>query len=199
MQRLMIATCLMLLSANALRAQDAPAEKGPTEKARHTAVALNYCRAAFHRIRKDPSDEVLAQEQEKILSNLKLDSINSPDIIKLYTSVLDEINGIAIADRERALARRNHSTSVQRKLAWDVLAMGTDIATGQFGNALRTGANSWWDYRMNQFARGMGLRIDLILASDELSETLAAAYIDVEPRKNERPSDHTPVVAEFDW
>ncbi len=61
------------------------------------------------------------------------------------------------------------------------------------------GYYSWWDYRMNQFARGMGLRIDLILASDELSETLAAAYIDVEPRKNERPSDHTPVVAEFDW
>ncbi len=61
------------------------------------------------------------------------------------------------------------------------------------------GYYSWWDYRMNQFARGMGLRIDLILASDELSETLSAAYIDVEPRKNERPSDHTPVVAEFDW
>ncbi|KAA3641191.1 MAG: exodeoxyribonuclease III [Proteobacteria bacterium] len=58
---------------------------------------------------------------------------------------------------------------------------------------------SWWDYRMNKFARGMGLRIDLILASDELSETLSSAYIDVEPRKNERPSDHTPVVAEFDW
>jgi exodeoxyribonuclease-3 len=58
---------------------------------------------------------------------------------------------------------------------------------------------SWWDYRMNQFARGMGLRIDLILASDELSETLSSSYIDVEPRKNERPSDHTPVVAEFDW
>ena len=61
------------------------------------------------------------------------------------------------------------------------------------------GYYSWWDYRMNQFARGMGLRIDLILASDELSETLSSAYIDVEPRKNERPSDHTPVVAEFDW
>ncbi|MCX7545378.1 exodeoxyribonuclease III [Marinicella gelatinilytica] len=61
------------------------------------------------------------------------------------------------------------------------------------------GFYSWWDYRMNKFARGMGLRIDLILAADELSETLQAAYIDVEPRKNERPSDHTPVVAEFDW
>ena len=63
----------------------------------------------------------------------------------------------------------------------------------------QAGYFSWWDYRMNQFARGMGLRIDLILASDELSETLSASYIDVGPRKNDRPSDHTPVVAEFDW
>lgn len=166
MQRLMIATCLILsttclfagkppagkapaqkTSAAQAPAEKAPDEDAPTEKARNTAVALNYCRAAFHRIRKDPSDEVLAEEQEKILSNLKLDAINDTDIIKLYTSVLDEINDIAVADRERALARRNHSTSVQRKIAWDVLAMGTDIATGQFGNALRTGANSWWDYR----------------------------------------------------
>lgn len=61
------------------------------------------------------------------------------------------------------------------------------------------GFYSWWDYRMNKFARGMGLRIDLILAADEVSETLQSAYIDVEPRKDERPSDHAPVVAEFDW
>ena len=58
---------------------------------------------------------------------------------------------------------------------------------------------SWWDYRTNGFARGLGLRIDLVLATDELSETLAAAWIDKEPRTWERPSDHTPVIAEFDW
>ncbi|QDU35782.1 hypothetical protein Mal4_00640 [Maioricimonas rarisocia] len=144
--RVIVATCLTLLATGA-HAEDAPADKAPTEKARATAVALNYCRAAFHRIRKDPSDEVLAEEQEKILSNLKLDSISDPDIIKLYSSVLDEINDISVADRERTLARSHHMSTVQRKVAWDVLAMGTDIATGQFGNALRTGANSWWDYR----------------------------------------------------
>ncbi len=61
------------------------------------------------------------------------------------------------------------------------------------------GFYSWWDYRMNGFARNLGLRIDLVLCTDELSEALTSAYIDLEPRKKERPSDHTPVVAEFDW
>lgn len=58
---------------------------------------------------------------------------------------------------------------------------------------------SWWDYRMNGFARNLGLRIDLILCSDQMAESINAAYIDLEPRKAERPSDHTVVVAEFDW
>jgi exodeoxyribonuclease-3 len=57
---------------------------------------------------------------------------------------------------------------------------------------------SWWDYRQAAFRRGLGLRIDLVLASTGLAGRCTAAYIDVEPRRQERPSDHTPVVAEFD-
>ncbi len=57
---------------------------------------------------------------------------------------------------------------------------------------------SWWDYRQAAFRRGMGLRIDLVLASQAMAERCTSAYIDVEPRRQERPSDHTPVVAEFD-
>jgi len=60
------------------------------------------------------------------------------------------------------------------------------------------GAFSWWDYRMNAFKRRMGLRIDLILLSESLAPRCKAARIDVEPRKLERPSDHTPVIAELD-
>jgi len=56
---------------------------------------------------------------------------------------------------------------------------------------------SWWDYRQAAFRRNLGLRIDHILASPALAETCTACYIDKEPRKWERPSDHTPVVAEF--
>ena len=59
-------------------------------------------------------------------------------------------------------------------------------------------AFSWWDYRRAGFQRNAGLRIDLILASEALSKACSASYIDREPRAWERPSDHTPVVAEFD-
>jgi len=57
---------------------------------------------------------------------------------------------------------------------------------------------SWWDYRAAAFRRGMGLRIDLVLASKPLAGKCAAGSIDVEPRRQERPSDHTPVIAEFE-
>lgn len=58
-------------------------------------------------------------------------------------------------------------------------------------------AYSWWDYRMASFRRNLGLRIDLILISEALKNDLTATSIDKTPRKNERPSDHTPVIAEF--
>ena len=58
---------------------------------------------------------------------------------------------------------------------------------------------SWWDYRMAAFRRNMGLRIDLVLASKALAESCSAAYIDKETRRQERPSDHAPTVAEFTY
>lgn len=57
---------------------------------------------------------------------------------------------------------------------------------------------SWWDYRMAAFRRNLGLRIDLVLASEALAARCTAATIDKEPRRWERPSDHAPVVAGFD-
>ena len=56
---------------------------------------------------------------------------------------------------------------------------------------------SWWDYRQGGFRRNNGLRIDLILAHQALSQKLVSCRIDVEPRRAERASDHTPVVASF--
>lgn len=57
---------------------------------------------------------------------------------------------------------------------------------------------SWWDYRAGSFRRNAGLRIDHIWTSEKLAATCTASWIDKEPRTWERPSDHTPVVAEFD-
>lgn len=58
-------------------------------------------------------------------------------------------------------------------------------------------AFSWWDYRRAGFQRNAGLRIDLILASEAMSKACKSSYIDREPRTWQRPSDHTPVIAEF--
>ena len=56
---------------------------------------------------------------------------------------------------------------------------------------------SWWDYRLNAFERGWGLRIDLILLSAALAARCTACTIDVAPRRLERPSDHAPVIADL--
>ena len=62
-----------------------------------------------------------------------------------------------------------------------------------------TGAHyTWWDYRGAMFAKGLGMRIDHLLISPALRDTLRSVSIDNEARAQERPSDHAPVVAEWD-
>jgi len=53
---------------------------------------------------------------------------------------------------------------------------------------------SWWDYRNLAFRKNQGLRIDHILVGEALKARVTACSIDKVPRKNERPSDHAPVV-----
>jgi exodeoxyribonuclease-3 len=47
------------------------------------------------------------------------------------------------------------------------------------------------------FRRNKGLRIDHILVSQSLRGQVIACTIDRQPRKNERPSDHAPVIVEL--
>ena len=56
---------------------------------------------------------------------------------------------------------------------------------------------SWWDYRNLAFRKNQGLRIDHILVSQSLQPAVQACSIDKLPRKNERPSDHAPVVLDL--
>jgi len=56
---------------------------------------------------------------------------------------------------------------------------------------------TWWDYQMRAFEKNRGLRIDAILASEELAKKCIASGIDREMRKGKEPSDHAPVWAEF--
>lgn len=57
---------------------------------------------------------------------------------------------------------------------------------------------SWWDYREGAWQRNRGLRIDHIWVSRSLADKATGCWIDKAPRALEKPSDHTPVVAEFD-
>ena len=58
---------------------------------------------------------------------------------------------------------------------------------------------SWFDYRSKGFEREpkRGLRIDLILTSQTLTERVTDANIDYDARAMERPSDHCPIWTEF--
>jgi exodeoxyribonuclease-3 len=60
------------------------------------------------------------------------------------------------------------------------------------------GHYSWWDYRGGAFHRGAGLRIDLMLLTAPLAQRCRSVVIDRDARKGEKPSDHAPVVAEFE-
>lgn len=84
----------------------------------------------------------------------------------------------------------------ERAALQSLLNLGLSDVFRQFEQPEKT--FSWWDYRAAGFRRNAGLRIDLILASKALADNCAASYIDREPRTWERPSDHTPVIAEFE-
>ena len=57
---------------------------------------------------------------------------------------------------------------------------------------------SWWDYRMNAFRRDHGLRIDLMLGTPPVADSLQAMLIDRNARKGKQPSDHAPVVLDVE-
>lgn len=59
------------------------------------------------------------------------------------------------------------------------------------------GLYSWWDYRAGNFHKGKGLRIDLVLATDSLADTVSSVLIDRNARKGKSPSDHAPVIVDF--
>lgn len=60
------------------------------------------------------------------------------------------------------------------------------------------GLFSWWDYRMLGFPKNRGLRIDHIYATEALAARGTHAFIDREERKGKQPSDHAPVLVDFD-
>lgn len=56
---------------------------------------------------------------------------------------------------------------------------------------------SWWNYREGAWQRNRGLRIDHIWTSPTLAEKCTGCWVDKSTRGLEKPSDHAPVIAEF--
>jgi exodeoxyribonuclease-3 len=53
---------------------------------------------------------------------------------------------------------------------------------------------TYWDYRAGDFHEHRGMRIDLILVSKPLADTLTWAIVDRNARKGKLPSDHAPLL-----
>jgi exodeoxyribonuclease-3 len=116
-----------------------------------------------------------------------------------YTVVLGDLN-IAPEDRD-----------VHDPAAWEGSVLVSEPERAEFRKLLASGLKdcfrlftqepggySWWDYRAASFRRNLGLRIDHILASDALAALCRGCRIDKGPRRLEQPSDHAPVMADFD-
>ena len=88
-----------------------------------------------------------------------------------------------------------HCTEDERFHLRALVALGLHDSFRLFAQPAKS--YSWWDYRDMAFRRNRGLRIDHILVSDALKPDVQACGIDKAPRKNERPSDHAPVVLEL--
>ena len=83
----------------------------------------------------------------------------------------------------------------ERTMFEQILSMGFHDSFRLFEKG--AGFHSWWDYRTAAYTKELGLRIDLLLVSDELKPLCKKSYIDEKPRWLEKPSDHTPVVIEL--
>jgi exodeoxyribonuclease-3 len=57
---------------------------------------------------------------------------------------------------------------------------------------------TYWDYRAGMFHQDLGMRIDLVLASDPVAARVRAAWVDRQARKGKGPSDHAPVIVDLD-
>ena len=60
-----------------------------------------------------------------------------------------------------------------------------------------TGKFTFWDYFRQAFEHNRGIRIDHFLLCPRVAARLQSCTIDLEPRRKEKPSDHTPILIEL--
>ena len=94
-----------------------------------------------------------------------------------------------------ALKDTIHCTEEERYQLRALVALGLHDAHRLFDQPAKS--FSWWDYRDFAFRRNRGLRIDHVLVSTALKPLVSTCRIDTIARKNERPSDHAPVLLDL--
>jgi exodeoxyribonuclease-3 len=91
----------------------------------------------------------------------------------------------------KVLCSQPERDAMQRVRDWGLI----DIFRQQHEDG---GFYSWWDYRAGAFPRNNGLRIDHLWGTAPLAGKCTDAWIDKMPRALPKPSDHAPVIGDFD-
>jgi exodeoxyribonuclease III len=91
---------------------------------------------------------------------------------------------------------QTHVTPPERAALAEILALGLhDVVRERWPNER---VFTYWDYRAGMFPKDLGMRIDLVLASDPVTARVRAAWVDRHARKGTGPSDHAPVIVDLD-
>jgi exodeoxyribonuclease-3 len=95
-----------------------------------------------------------------------------------------------------AYVGQTHVTPAERAALGELIAGGLhDVVRDRWPNER---VFTYWDYRAGMFHQDLGMRIDLVLASDSVAERVRAAWVDRQARKSSGPSDHAPVIVDLD-
>jgi exodeoxyribonuclease III len=114
--------------------------------------------------------------------------------------VCGDIN-IAPADDDvfdpAAYEGHTHVTPQERAALADLQSIGLhDVVRDRWPDERRL--FTYWDYRAGMFHQDLGMRIDLVLAGDDVASRVQAAWVDRKARKGKGPSDHAPVIVDLD-
>ncbi len=132
---------------------------------------------------------------DRLLAHLDAVATADDDVV-----VCGDLN-IAPADRDvwdaRAVHGATHVSEPERDRFRALLAWGLEDV---FRCAYPDDDHlyTWWDYRAGNFHKHKGMRIDHVLASAPLTARLSWSLVDRNARKGKGPSDHAPLLAEFD-
>lgn len=95
-----------------------------------------------------------------------------------------------------AFVGHTHVTPAERGALEEIEALGLhDVVRERWPKAR---VFTFWDYRAGMFHQDLGMRIDLVLASDSVNARVRAAWVDRQARKGHAPSDHAPVMVDLD-